>query len=186
MQSARRLSMRSRGLNLALEGMTCAACAARIEKALNRVPGVVASVNFATESAQVRYDPERVNRDALLAAVEPGRLPGPRQARRGQRSGATMRRAGCRLPGAEAGVHRRGCPDAAAGSADAADAVARCDAARRPAAALAAVRARDAGAVLDRPSLLCRCVACAARRRRQHGRSDRAGHDDGMGAEQRR
>src|SRR5271157_5376794 len=56
-------------VDLALEGMTCAACAARIEKALNRVPGVVASVNFATESAPVRYDPGRVNGDALLAAV---------------------------------------------------------------------------------------------------------------------
>ena len=57
-------------VDLALEGMTCAACAARIEKALNRVPGVVAAVNFATESARVRYDPRRANRDALLAAVE--------------------------------------------------------------------------------------------------------------------
>jgi len=56
-------------VELALEGMTCAACAARVEKALNRVPGVVASVNFATESAPVRYDPGRVNGDALLAAV---------------------------------------------------------------------------------------------------------------------
>ncbi|HEX6796027.1 MAG TPA: heavy metal-associated domain-containing protein, partial [Casimicrobiaceae bacterium] len=44
-------------VDLALEGMTCAACAARIEKTLNRVPGVEASVNFATESANVRYDP---------------------------------------------------------------------------------------------------------------------------------
>jgi Cu+-exporting ATPase len=42
-------------VELALEGMTCAACAARIEKALNRVPGASANVNFATESATVRY-----------------------------------------------------------------------------------------------------------------------------------
>jgi P-type Cu+ transporter len=56
-------------VELALEGMTCAACAARIEKVLNRIPGVVASVNFATESAPVRYDPGRVDGDALLAAV---------------------------------------------------------------------------------------------------------------------
>ena len=41
-------------VDLALEGMTCAACAARIEKTLNRLPGVAASVNFATESAQRR------------------------------------------------------------------------------------------------------------------------------------
>ncbi|HEY3554029.1 MAG TPA: heavy metal-associated domain-containing protein, partial [Casimicrobiaceae bacterium] len=37
-------------VDLALEGMTCAACAARIDKMLNRVPGVAAGVNFATES----------------------------------------------------------------------------------------------------------------------------------------
>ena len=55
--------------DLALEGMTCAACAARIEKTLNRVPGVDAAVNFATESASVRYDPARANVDALIAAV---------------------------------------------------------------------------------------------------------------------
>jgi Cu+-exporting ATPase len=56
-------------VDLALEGMTCAACAARIEKTLNRVPGVEAAVNFATESANVRYDPARANVDALLTAV---------------------------------------------------------------------------------------------------------------------
>jgi Cu+-exporting ATPase len=55
-------------LDLALEGMTCAACAARIEKALNRVPGVQAAVNFATETAHVRYPGGGA--DALLAAVE--------------------------------------------------------------------------------------------------------------------
>jgi P-type Cu+ transporter len=56
-------------VDLALEGMTCAACATRIEKTLNRVPGVDAAVNFATESAQVRYDAARADVDALLAAV---------------------------------------------------------------------------------------------------------------------
>jgi Cu+-exporting ATPase len=55
-------------VDLALEGMTCAACAARIEKALNRVPGTSAAVNFATETASVRYagdDPS-----PLIATVE--------------------------------------------------------------------------------------------------------------------
>ena len=56
-------------VDLALEGMTCAACAARIEKTLNRLPGVEASVNFATESADVRFDRARADVDALLAAV---------------------------------------------------------------------------------------------------------------------
>ncbi len=55
--------------DLALEGMTCAACATRIEKVLNRIDGVDAAVNFATESATVRYDRARADVDALLAAV---------------------------------------------------------------------------------------------------------------------
>ena len=53
----------------ALEGMTCAACAARIEKALGRVPGVDAHVNFAAERARVRYDPGTTDIAALVAAV---------------------------------------------------------------------------------------------------------------------
>ena len=55
-------------LQLDLEGMTCAACAARIEKKLNRVDGVEASVNFATERATVRCD-EDVPVETLIAAV---------------------------------------------------------------------------------------------------------------------
>src|SRR5947207_7247569 len=55
---------------LALEGMTCAACAARIEKTLNRISGTRAAVNFATESAQVRYDPGQASIESLIAAVE--------------------------------------------------------------------------------------------------------------------
>jgi Cu+-exporting ATPase len=56
-------------IDLALEGMTCAACAARIEKTLNRMPGVDAAVNFATESARVRFDRSQADVDALLAAI---------------------------------------------------------------------------------------------------------------------
>jgi len=56
-------------VDLALEGMTCAACAARIETTLNRLPGVAANVNFATESASVDYDRARASVEALLAAV---------------------------------------------------------------------------------------------------------------------
>jgi len=55
---------------LELEGMTCAACAARIEKRLNRLDGVEAAVNFATESARVAYDPARTGAEDLFAAVE--------------------------------------------------------------------------------------------------------------------
>ena len=44
-------------VRLDLDGMTCASCAARIEKKLNKVEGVDATVNFATEQATVTYDP---------------------------------------------------------------------------------------------------------------------------------
>ena len=57
-------------VELGLEGMTCAACATRIEKVLNRVPGVSANVNFATETATARFDAATVNSDQLVAAVE--------------------------------------------------------------------------------------------------------------------
>ena len=55
---------------LALEGMTCASCASRIERALNKVEGVEATVNFATETAAVAYDPAVASTDSLVAAVE--------------------------------------------------------------------------------------------------------------------
>jgi Cu+-exporting ATPase len=55
---------------LALEGMTCASCAARIERTLNKVDGVEATVNFATETAAVSFDPSLVAADQLTAAVE--------------------------------------------------------------------------------------------------------------------
>jgi len=57
-------------VELALEGMTCAACAARIEKVLNRMQGTQASVNFATESAVVRHDPAATPVDALIETVK--------------------------------------------------------------------------------------------------------------------
>ncbi len=57
-------------VDLALEGMTCAACANRIERKLNKLVGVDASVNYATEQAAVRFDPERVTVADLLGAVE--------------------------------------------------------------------------------------------------------------------
>jgi P-type Cu+ transporter len=55
---------------LALEGMTCASCAARIERKLNKLEGVQAAVNYATEEATVNYDPRRVAVDDLIRAVE--------------------------------------------------------------------------------------------------------------------
>ena len=49
--------------------MTCASCAARIEKKLNRMPGVAASVNYATEKAHVAL-PEGTAVEAAIATVE--------------------------------------------------------------------------------------------------------------------
>ncbi len=57
-------------VQLELEGMTCAACAARIDRALNKLDGVEASVNLVTERAAVRYDDDRVALDDLVRAVE--------------------------------------------------------------------------------------------------------------------
>jgi P-type Cu+ transporter len=57
-------------VELALEGMTCAACANRIERKLNKLDGVEASVNYATEQAAVRYDAGRVAVADLIGAVE--------------------------------------------------------------------------------------------------------------------
>jgi Cu+-exporting ATPase len=54
---------------LDITGMTCASCANRIERKLNKVPGVVATVNYATEKAKVSHD-EAVGTDELLAVVE--------------------------------------------------------------------------------------------------------------------
>ena len=56
-------------LRLDLEGMTCASCVARIERALNKLDGVEATVNFATDQATVRCDPS-VTVDELVDAVE--------------------------------------------------------------------------------------------------------------------
>jgi Cu+-exporting ATPase len=56
-------------IDLQLTGMTCAACAARIEKVLNREAGVRAAVNFATETAHVEFDPAKATPESLIEAV---------------------------------------------------------------------------------------------------------------------
>ena len=56
-------------LELGLSGMSCAACAARIEKVVNRLPGVEGSVNFAAETARVRYTPGLADPAAIVAAI---------------------------------------------------------------------------------------------------------------------
>ncbi len=72
-------------VDLAIGGMTCASCAARIERKLNKLDGVSATVNFALETARVAYPPG-VNLDDLIATVEATGytakppLPAPQQA----------------------------------------------------------------------------------------------------------
>jgi P-type Cu+ transporter len=55
-------------VDLAISGMTCASCAARIERKLSKLDGVAATVNFATETARITF-PDAVGMDELLAAV---------------------------------------------------------------------------------------------------------------------
>jgi len=57
-------------VDLPVQGMTCASCASRIERKLNKLDHVEASVNFATEQASVIYDPQSVQPEDLLGAVE--------------------------------------------------------------------------------------------------------------------
>jgi Cu+-exporting ATPase len=57
-----------RTVDLAIEGMTCASCVARVEKKLNKLPGVEATVNLPLESARVTVDGP-VETDDLIAAV---------------------------------------------------------------------------------------------------------------------
>src|SRR4051794_37809811 len=56
-------------VELLIGGMTCASCAARIEKKLNKLDGVTATVNYATEKAKVTVAPG-VSTDDLIAIVE--------------------------------------------------------------------------------------------------------------------
>ena len=56
-------------VEIAIGGMTCAACSARIERQLNKLPGVEAAVNLAAERAHIRYVPADVDVDRLLATV---------------------------------------------------------------------------------------------------------------------
>jgi Cu+-exporting ATPase len=56
-------------ITIPVGGMTCAACATRIEKVLNRLPDVHAAVNFATEKAHVEYPAGTLTPDDLITAI---------------------------------------------------------------------------------------------------------------------
>ena len=153
---------------LPVEGMTCASCVSRVEKALASLPGVrEATVNLATETATVKADPA-VGLDALRGAVEKAGYSvraatgGRRRARR-PRSGQAQRVVAVRAVGGAL---------AAAHPADARHAV-------RPRlglAGLAAARAGHAGAVLARRALLPRRLEGAEGPHRQHGPAGGARH----------
>ena len=78
-----------REATLGIDGMTCASCVRRVEKALVRVPGVSgAAVNLATEKASIAFDPGLVDLAGLETAVENAgyrvRRPPPVSQRRSQ------------------------------------------------------------------------------------------------------
>src|SRR5699024_2155783 len=50
-------------------GMTCTSCSGRAERKLNKLDGVDATVNFATESASISFDPSKLDTDALIETV---------------------------------------------------------------------------------------------------------------------
>lgn len=57
-------------ITLQISGMTCAACAARIEKGLAKLPGMnEVNVNLATNKATVRFDPGQLTVDRILSAT---------------------------------------------------------------------------------------------------------------------
>ena len=84
-------------VELIIGGMTCASCAARVEKKLNRMDGVTATVNYATEKAKVTYA-EGISTDDLVATVEKtgytASLPTPAVANFGRRTGRAEAPAG--------------------------------------------------------------------------------------------
>lgn len=57
-------------LDLGVTGMTCTSCSSRVERKLNKLDGVSASVNFATEAAAIDYDAEAVSPQELISVVE--------------------------------------------------------------------------------------------------------------------
>ena len=74
-------SSSSCALQLDIDGMTCASCSGRVERALNAMPGVQATVNLASERAELRFDPALVKPEQLVNTVrETGYTPRTAQA----------------------------------------------------------------------------------------------------------
>ena len=91
-------------VTLPIEGMTCATCAGRVEKALRALPGVEASVNLASELAEVRYDPARIDAGLLSETVERAGCTVPYETRELAISGMTCATCAGRVEKALAGV----------------------------------------------------------------------------------
>lgn len=56
-------------LDLGVSGMTCTSCSSRVQRKLNKIDGVTANVNFATETAAIEYDPATANPESLIEVV---------------------------------------------------------------------------------------------------------------------
>lgn len=70
MSSSKTASAAVEPVELAIGGMTCAACANRVEKRLNKLEGVTATVNFATEKARVTFEGAAIPVEDLVTQVE--------------------------------------------------------------------------------------------------------------------
>jgi Cu+-exporting ATPase len=64
------MSATTEHIELPIRGMTCASCANRVERKLNKLGGVTATVNYATEKARVQFDPGAVAAEQLVDAVQ--------------------------------------------------------------------------------------------------------------------
>ncbi|NJN19501.1 MAG: heavy-metal-associated domain-containing protein [Oscillochloris sp.] len=63
--------MSDQQITLPVTGMTCASCVRRVEKAVQKLPGVAsAGVNLATEQAEIHYDPALLKPEQIRSAVE--------------------------------------------------------------------------------------------------------------------
>jgi Cu+-exporting ATPase len=90
------VSAADKQIELPITGMTCASCASRIERKLNGLDGVTATVNYATEKARVVYDDDAVAPNQLLEAVEAAgyraELPSPAPAAAPEQPGDPLKR----------------------------------------------------------------------------------------------
>ncbi|HVE74229.1 MAG TPA: cation transporter, partial [Mycobacteriales bacterium] len=66
-----------REVELVITGMTCGSCAAGIERALNEVPGVEATVNYATERARIRFPDSLATADLVAVVADVGYAAAP-------------------------------------------------------------------------------------------------------------